>query len=476
MSYNLLDEGWIPVLWHDGRAERVGIKTALLEAGKIRQIAATNPMDRVALLRFLLAVLYWCRGNPSSQDEKDQVLAGGGFPADWFAELEQQRECFNLLGEGPRFSQDASAKRERPASDLVQEIPTGNNFWHFKHATDGTEGLCPSCCALGLLRLPLFSVSGLPDLKAGINGTPPVYVIPIGDSLLHTLALNWTPCASLGTPTWAVPSARLEDGNPVPLLAGLTMLSRRVWLHPPGPPGGPCVSCGSAQSGLIRTCEYQTAGSQQNDRWDDPHVLYVRSAKTSKGGDARKTITAPDLTKSFFRLDKPWIPLIVHIASSRAEPVSLLIVGFATDKAKNIDVWERRCHIPLQTFEADALGRVSCLERWQDGGASLPARMKRRGGISRGIEHVVAVTAIRPHVESLVSGRVTDLLADGDQGWARAVQEYQQMMRVVAKSLAPGCTTRALQRRHQIANTLPELTPREANKTRKPRGKKRGAQ
>ena len=53
MNYNLLDEKWIPVLYRDGRWERVGIRKALEDAGRIRQIAASNPMDRVAILRLL---------------------------------------------------------------------------------------------------------------------------------------------------------------------------------------------------------------------------------------------------------------------------------------------------------------------------------------------------------------------------------------------------------------------------------------
>ena len=69
VNFNLLDEPWIPVLYHDGRCARIGIQKALEEAGDIRQIAASNPMDRVALLRFLLAVLYWCRGNPAGREE-----------------------------------------------------------------------------------------------------------------------------------------------------------------------------------------------------------------------------------------------------------------------------------------------------------------------------------------------------------------------------------------------------------------------
>jgi hypothetical protein len=60
-NYNLLVKPWIPILRIHGKPDRVGIRTALIEAGRIRQIAASNPMDNVALLRFLLAVLQWCK-------------------------------------------------------------------------------------------------------------------------------------------------------------------------------------------------------------------------------------------------------------------------------------------------------------------------------------------------------------------------------------------------------------------------------
>ena len=55
-SFNLLTEPWIPVLRANGSSARLGIREALAQAGRIRQIAASNPMDNVALLRFPPAV------------------------------------------------------------------------------------------------------------------------------------------------------------------------------------------------------------------------------------------------------------------------------------------------------------------------------------------------------------------------------------------------------------------------------------
>lgn len=479
MNFNLLDEKFIPVIWSDGRVGREGIRTALAEAGRIRQIAASNPMDNVALLRLLLAVLYWCKGPPPDRGEKDTILAAGQFPPDWFAKLDQQRDCFNLLGDGKRFYQDPAARRERATTDLLQEIPTGNNFWHFRHSTDGHEGLCPACCAIGLLRLPLFSVSGLPDLKAGINGTPPIYVVPVGQSLLHTLCLNWVACGSLGAPAWEQSDVRLPDGTPVPLLTGLTALSRRVWLHDPFGPCGACIGCGSKQSALIRTCEFQSAGNQRDEYWDDPHVVYAKKVNAQDGKESRKALTTPDLTKSFFRMDKPWASLFMEVGSStkfhcNSETICLLIVGFATDKAKNIDVWERICEVPFcASAGADAPGIAGAIKIWNEQGAKIPFRMKPRNSNSRGVEFASATTAIRPHVESRVSANVTDLLTQPESAWPQAVDEYRRMMPVIAQSLAPGFTTRALQRRNQIASALPDMTAKPAPKP-KPKPKKGG--
>lgn len=68
---NLLTMPWIPVLWTDGHVSRVGIRKALTQAGSIRQIAASNPMDNVSLLRLLLAVLMWCKPTLSDEERQD---------------------------------------------------------------------------------------------------------------------------------------------------------------------------------------------------------------------------------------------------------------------------------------------------------------------------------------------------------------------------------------------------------------------
>ncbi|MFH0937758.1 MAG: type I-E CRISPR-associated protein Cse1/CasA [Planctomycetota bacterium] len=477
MNYNLLDEPWIPVMWKCGKTSQVGIHEALSKAGEIREIAASNPMDRVAILRFLLALLYWCKGNPS---DADSVASGDSFPAEWFSKLDDNKDYFNLFDDKLRFYQDRNAKRERASTDLFQEIPTGNNFWHFRHSTDKKDGLCAACAAMGLLRLPLFCVSSLPDLKSGINGAPPIYVVPWGISLLDTLRANWTTRELLGIPAWVNQKAHLASEEEVPLLTGLTLLARRVWLHEPiGPPGACCV-CGRTEETLIRMCENQSAGKQENKQWDDPHVVYLnettqKPVKTIVDGAlteiTRKSVKASDLTAAGeFRMDRPWPNLLANMITSdkfaHSTKITFFVVGFATDKAKNIDVWERKIDLPSTVSVL-----VTSLQQWNKQGWSLGKRIEE---ITRSeVTGASIIAAIRPHVEGKVSAMTSELLTGDDDAWDRAAREYRPMMKTIAQSLSPGFTAAAVQQRQQIVGVLPVMRSK-GNANDKPVRKKGG--
>ena len=452
MCYNLLKENWIPVFYHNGDYKRIGILKTLTEAGEIRQVSASNPMDNVAILRFLLALLYWCKGNPP-EDLSD--LPKGSFPQDWFNKLEEQGEYFNLLGEGKRFYQDRNAKRSRPAKDLLQEIPTGNNFWHFLHSVDGKDGLCPACCTLGLLRLPLFTTLGgraIPYLYAGINGAPPTYLFKVGNSLSEALKANWIYHENLGHPSWERNNITQTKRTSVSLLEGLTFLPRLVWFGKLSE-NAICINCG-AKGEMIVNCEYQSSGKSDGDAWNDPHVIYYYD------DEMRKADRTPNLLSSgMFRMDRPWSKMLERIATGRKTDVadkseSFLIVGFATDKAKNIDVWERKIELPPMELNSESIQTL--LNLWQKEGW----RMGKRMGRSK-VSGTATISSIRPHIEHKVSSRIDELLTGEEDTWKEASDEYRPMMESVSKSLSPGFTTKDVRRRQQIANTLPDMSIKE---------------
>ncbi|MFW6161128.1 MAG: type I-E CRISPR-associated protein Cse1/CasA [Planctomycetota bacterium] len=462
MAYNLLEESWIPVLYRDGRRDHVSTCKALEDASEIRQVAASNPMDRVAVVRFLLAVLYWCKGNP----QVDMVASSNApFPAVWFSKLDQNKDCFDLLGHGRRFYQHRKeGDRLLSAAYLVQEVPTGTNWWHFRHATQGLHGLCPACCALGLLRLPLFATSGGRGKPPGVNGRPPVYALPVADSLAGTLRLSWQWVRKIGTPAWEKPDLNLPDAGEVPLLTGLTWLPRRVWLSDPQPQKADCISCGRRESTILRSV-FGSIGSTRTDPdgpgrvWADPHVLYSVDTKGQvtalRPGNA---LGAGDAAAG------QWTRTIAGILKARGqgETARVWVVSFSTVRNdKYVEATERFVEVPDSREEAEAsLERV---ERWHKESSGLAGRLKRQveqGTSRKHVEIPAAIVTVRPHVESKVSSNVGELLAGGDEAWGEAAREYSTMMDIIARSLSPGFTASAIERRQAIASVVPNMGPR----------------
>ena len=428
--------------------ERVGILGALEKADRIRQIAASNPMDRVAILRFLLAVLYWCKGNPDGPPVSS-------LPAEWFSRLNDNTDCFNLLGGGKRFYQYGGGGEKLSANYLMQEVPTGTNCSHFRHSTDGIDGLCPACCAMGLLRLPLFATSGGRGKPPGVNAKPPIYAIPIGASLAETLLLSWQKTDLLGKPFWEQSASRLP--NEVPLLTGLTWVPRRVWLDEPSEPISACDSCGRLDQ-LVRLSVFAPIGSQkaaENEQarvWRDPHVIYDTSDQSLHAASA---LGAPDAAAG------QWTRIICGIPREQRTDHRAWVVGFATvQNDKYLEAMEYL--IPLSS-SIDEIEPLVTIEQWSKETRKIASRCRPQGSPSsrKHVEIEPAIAAIRPHVEGRVSANVSELLQGEDAAWQQAAAEYGPMMKVIAKSLSPGFTTAALRWRRQIEGTLPRM-PRRA--------------
>ncbi|MGD9854550.1 MAG: type I-E CRISPR-associated protein Cse1/CasA [Planctomycetaceae bacterium] len=240
-SFNLICEPWIPILRLNGQFNRVGIREALVDSGRIRQIAASNPMDNVALLRFLLAVLLWCK------DDAKSALAilnesCMGIPEDWLTKLDDHKNAFNLLGESMRFYQDASirSKEPRPIADLLVEFPGADSVNHMRHVVhDGSYGFCPACCALGILRLSVWAPANA-HYPASVNPGSACYALVDRRNLLLTLTANLPEdYAQADEAPWL--SNKPPDSPSA--VAKLGWRPRKLWLNV-GDNDGHCAYCG----------------------------------------------------------------------------------------------------------------------------------------------------------------------------------------------------------------------------------------
>lgn len=248
--YNLIEEKWIPVLYCNGKRDRLGILHALTRAGTIRQIAASNPMDRAALLRFLLAVLMWCK-----ESAKSAIAHLGenseGIPEEWLAGLKEHRDAFNLLGEGDRFYQDKEIKNKgEPLAIgmLLGEFPGADSVNHMRHVFhDGSYGFCPACCALGILRLSVWSPANK-YYPASVNPASAAYKFLIEKNLLQTLRSNLPEADSQSDqPPWL---CKNQPKSP-DAVARLAWRPRKLWLNV-DESGGRCACCGQVGT-LVKT-------------------------------------------------------------------------------------------------------------------------------------------------------------------------------------------------------------------------------
>jgi hypothetical protein len=117
----------------------------------------------------------------------------------------------------------------------------------------------------------------------------------------------------------------------------------------------------------------------------------------------------------------------------------------------------------------------SSISQWKDEGFKLPRDFHYRNeseSSRRHVEFASSIVSIRPHIESRVSTHVDELIAGGEDSWLRAAAEYHPMMERIAKSLSPGFTTAALERRKQIASSIPDMEPK--TKTAQKQGRKKG--
>lgn len=441
-NFNLLTEPWIPVLWQDGNLDRRGILDILREAPRIREIAAPNPLDRVALLRFLLALTYWCQGKP-----EPAVLHAGPawFSTDSWRRLEKHRADFNLFGTSHRFYQcRIEDRRQSSPNQLLHEIPSGTNANHFRHARDFRDGLCPACCALALVRLPAFATQGGKGRSPGINAAPPVYVVPLGDSLAETILFSWRPSAiPLGRPAWSQPDLLLPHDKPVPLLTGLTWLPWRVWLHAPEASEAPCIACG-ARSSLVRRASVQGRGSRPKVQWTDPHTV-----ATDKG-----LLRAPNRFEKALDAACFWVDLLVAATrvAQQTNARRFLTVGFATDQMKFFEVIEFTIHLPPQTAAAVAQ-QLPGLQDWCNRlRPRRPAQRQRAGSRPPERPSLAALRALSAMLTpALQHDFARSYLAElQSRQIAPPSVDYGAVAEAIASSLCPGWTVQALVERRKL--------------------------
>jgi CRISPR system Cascade subunit CasA len=289
LSFNLIEQPFIPCVRLDGQAAEYGLQDVLLSAQEIAELRDGSPLVTVALHRLLLAVLHSCFRRPKNSAERVALRQAGRFDADRIiCYLEKWADRFDLFHLRYPFYQRAGYTQDvpSPANRLVKELSRGNNPILFDHTTDDPPlALTPAQAARAVITEHLFAYSagrgrkGEPHTLDGPIGRA-AEAFALGDSLFETLWLNSTvydgeekpiPCSEEDGPIWErTPSPPYGDSaTPRGYLDYLTWQSRTLRLDPETEEGRTVIRRAYYSQGRV----WKPAGA-----FYDPFVAYERVA------------------------------------------------------------------------------------------------------------------------------------------------------------------------------------------------------
>ena len=198
MTFNLIDDRWIPVRRLDGTRQIIAPwqVTDNLDSNPIISLDASRPDFNGALIQFLIGLVQttmapkrdkeWRNGltKPPGTDELKTAFAGVS-------------HAFNLDGDRPRFMQDLELEEGDGAyiqiDKLLMEMPgentIKNNTDHFLKR-DTVKRMCLPCSTMALFTLQTNAPSGGQGNRTSLRGGGPLTTIVMGDTLWQTIWFN----------------------------------------------------------------------------------------------------------------------------------------------------------------------------------------------------------------------------------------------------------------------------------------------
>lgn len=289
MTFDLLDQPWIPVMGMDGRIHRVGIHDVLHHAEKYRALAL-SPLEDVVLTRLLVAFAHRALGNPDT-DRWCDIWESGQFPAQDITDYaDTWRSRFDLFGTVAPFMQSPTTMDAEPSGTDVL-VPESSSISRPLFAGFDTNTMSGAQGAIALLVCHAYDTAGLktgaPSGRSfgnsrGLCGNGQI-VMAQGRTLFHTLMLNmiasdsiWSRSGPGDLPAWERPVLAVTDQRNTPdgPIDAMTWQSRRIQL----------VHDGYLVTGAYRVGpgKESTVDSSVGHRYE--HMMMWRTLKAQKDG------------------------------------------------------------------------------------------------------------------------------------------------------------------------------------------------
>ena len=247
VSFNLIDEAWIPCITVADELVEVSLRDMLARAPDLREISCETAIQSAAILPLALALLHRVFG-PADHDAWKAIWDAGAFDLERLdAYLTQWHEQFDLFHPQRPFYQVAD-ERVEPKSLIHLVHPMGNTGTLFTHANDdaGVE-LSAAEAARQLLAARHFRTAGLgPSMnrrRVSFKDSPYARGVIFwlrASTLFETLMLNLMaysgdhpiPNTGRDAPSWEMDEPFAPRTAPLGYLDYLTWSNNRILLIP----------------------------------------------------------------------------------------------------------------------------------------------------------------------------------------------------------------------------------------------------
>lgn len=280
-TFNVLDRGWIPVVFPDGSVRELGIRETLSKAHELREISDPSPLEEYSMYRFLGLFLMDAL-RPKKKSSIRSLLREGKFDVEqieaYVSTCESEGVSFDLFDESRPFLQDSNEHdrvNEMKSVDVLDcTAPSGNNHTHFCHT--GRAELPAKRAVRLLLSTYLFCTAAAQGYPSGVYGAPPFFSVIKGNNLFETLVNLLIPTDYIRLP-FDEPPALWRRTTPIQSKASIGSTS---WLQGMLFPTRKIQLVPDENGMVIGVCLSQGENYVNKEAWRDPCVTY-RSKDTT---------------------------------------------------------------------------------------------------------------------------------------------------------------------------------------------------
>jgi CRISPR system Cascade subunit CasA len=283
LSFNLINDKWIPVRRRDGAEEKIAPCQIADKHSRnpIIEIKAPRPDFTGALIQFLIGLIQ-TTFQPKDDDEWRKRFSSPPKTDELEKAFSKVADAFNLDSGKHRFMQDAEIDGDALSVNALLINSPGDNTVKknadFFVKSQAVEGFCNSCIATALFAMQTNAPSGGQGHRTSLRGGGPLTTLVLGENLWEAVWLNVLNKKDFSnlvdgskkskpedTFPWLAPTRTSEGGKnttPVDLNPAQMFWAtpRRILLNFKDTESGTCAICGDKSDRLVKSYSTKNFG------------------------------------------------------------------------------------------------------------------------------------------------------------------------------------------------------------------------